>query len=92
MPSVRVVVHGGKPFRDVFEQWANNDGAQRAQRIASAMKAAAPVASGDYRDGIAVQRDEHPSRPSFHIGSSVDYAGVVEADTGNAIRALDSAG
>lgn len=92
MPRTRVVIHGGKPFRNVFEQWAKNDGEKRAQRVASAMRAAAPVGTGAYRDSITVQRDEHPSRPVFHIGSTVDYAGLVEANTGNAVRSLDAAG
>lgn len=92
MSRTRVVIHGGKPFRDIFEQWAKNDGRKRAERVADAMRAAAPVESGAYKAGIEVTRDEHPSRPAFHIGSSVDYAGVVDANTGNAARALDAAG
>ena len=92
MPRTRVVIHGGKPFRDIFDQWADNDGKARAERVEQAMKASAPVDTGAYRDGISVQRDEHPSRPVFHIGSSVPYAGVVEANTGNAVRSLDAAG
>lgn len=92
MSRTRVVVHGGKPFRDVFEQWAKNDGAKRAARVADSMRATAPVESGAYRAGIAATLDEHPGRPVFHIGSDVPYADVVEANTGNAARSLDAAG
>lgn len=92
MARTRVVIHKGKPFRDVFNQWAENDGQRRAERVAESMRSRAPVDTGAYQRGIEVTRDEHPDRPVFHIGSSVDYAGVVEANTGNAVRALDAAG
>lgn len=91
MSLTRVVIHGGAPFRDVFEQWAKNDGRKRAERVADSMRSHAPVATGAYQDGIQVVRDEHVTRPVFHIGSTVDYADVVEANTGNAVRALDAA-
>lgn len=89
--ATRVVVHHGAPFRDIFEQWARNDGARRAQRVAESMRGSAPVETGAYRAGIVAARVEHPSRPVFQIGSTVEYAGVVEANTGNAARALDAA-
>jgi Bacteriophage HK97-gp10, putative tail-component len=67
--------------------------AERAERVAAAARAGAPVESGTYRDSISVTSDVHPvSGAVSHIGAHVDYAMTVEANTGNLTRALDAAG
>lgn len=81
-----------KGFPDLFAQWADKDGAGRAERVAANQRANAPVESGAYRDSIAVHRVEHPTRPVFQIGPSVDYGMEVEANHGTVARSLDAAG
>lgn len=88
----RVVIHRGAPFRKVLDQWADKDGRQRAERVASSMRSGAPSnAPSGYASGIGVMADRHPTRVSFHIGSTDRSAPRIEANSGNAIRALDSA-
>ena len=77
---------------DVFAQWARNDGATRAERVAAQQRATAPVESGELRDSIEVQRHEHPTRPAFHIGPTAAHGLAVEARTGFVSRSLDAAG
>lgn len=62
-----------------------------AERALSAAQASAPVESGAYRDSLRVETD-HTDRMVKRVVSDVDYALVVEANTGNLARALDSAG
>lgn len=81
-----------KGFPDLFEQWADKDGAKRAERIAAKQRADAPVRSGAYRDSVRVIREQHPTRPAFHIGPTVDYGMVVEAERGVVARSIDAGG
>lgn len=53
-------------------------------------KATAPVDSGDYRDGLHLERI-HTDRVVVRIVGSTDHDLAVEADTGNLARALDEA-
>jgi hypothetical protein len=53
-------------------------------------KAKAPVDTGAYRDGLHLER-VHTDRVVVRIVGSTDHDLVVEADTGNLARALDSA-
>lgn len=64
--------------------------AERAARVASAAKSAAPVDSGEYRDSIEVNMEQHPTRVVAHIGSSAAHAMIVEANEGVLARALDA--
>lgn len=82
--------HGG--FPDLFAQWAEKDGANRAERIASAQRSAAPVDSGDYRESVQVTQDQHGDRPVFHIGPTVAYGMEVEAKHGTVARSIDAGG
>jgi hypothetical protein len=50
----------------------------------------APVASGAYRDSLHIETD-HTDRMVKRVVADVDYALVVEANTGNLARALDAA-
>ncbi len=63
----------------------------RAERVADRARAAAPVDTGAYRDSITVQ-DATTDRAVARVGSTVPYAGIVEAKTGNLARALGSEG
>lgn len=62
-----------------------------AQGALSAAQSSAPVASGAYRDSLHIETDK-TDRMVKRVVSDVDYALVVEANTGNLSRALDSAG
>lgn len=61
-----------------------------AERALAAAQSSAPVASGAYRDSLRVETD-HTDRMVKRIVSDVDYAMVVEANTGTLARALDAA-
>lgn len=61
-----------------------------AERAAEAARSSAPVASDAYRDSIHVETD-HTDRMVKRVVADVDYALVVEANTGNMARALDAA-
>lgn len=61
-----------------------------AQTVLAAAKAGAPVASGTYRDSLRIV-DSTTDRAVKRVGSTVSYALVVEARTGNLARALGSA-
>lgn len=63
----------------------------RAQAALSAAQSSAPVKSGTYRDSLHIETD-HTDRIVKRVVSDVDYALVVEANTGTLSRALDSAG
>lgn len=64
---------------------------ERAERVLAAARDAAPVASGEYRDGLYLEQDT-TDRAVVRVKSEVPYGLVVEANTGNLARALDSAG
>lgn len=61
---------------------------QIAEQKATAARASAPVDSGAYRDSIHAWTVQHPSRVVARYGADVDYALIVEANTGNLLRAL----
>lgn len=77
--------------RDVFDQWATNDGARRIERAANAARSAAPVATGAYQASIRVERVQ-TDRPVWRVVASAPHALVVEARTGTLARALNAAG
>jgi hypothetical protein len=67
---------------------------RRAQAVAAAARATAPVKTGAYRGSIGVAVDSSPidGRARAIVEATVDYADTVEARTGNLARALNSAG
>lgn len=62
----------------------------KAEIVASAARASAPVDTGAYRDSIRVEQDT-TDRVAVRVGSYVFYGIMVEANTGNLVRALDAA-
>lgn len=58
-----------------------------AQAVLGRAQSGAPVASGAYRDNIHIIT-EHTDRMVKRVVADVDYALVVEADTGNMARSL----
>lgn len=65
---------------------------RRMNRALAVARANAPVDSGDYRASLHLETVRHPSRPVVRVVSDLDYAMVVESNTGNLSRALDAAG
>lgn len=61
----------------------------RAERVLSAAQSSAPVASGAYQDSLTIQQDT-TDRAVVRVVADIDYGYVVEANTGNLARALDS--
>lgn len=64
---------------------------RRAERVASAARSSAPVATGAYRNSIRAV-SATTDRAVGRAVASVPYALVVEARTGNLARSLDAAG
>ena len=76
---------------------------RRAEAVASAARASAPVQTGAYRDSIEVEmttaadlgiafRFGGNDRPAAIVNASARHAPLVESRTGNLARALNAAG
>jgi hypothetical protein len=63
---------------------------ERAEQVLAAAQASAPVVSGEYRSGLHLIQDT-TDRAVVRVSGSSDHDNVVEANTGNLARALDSA-
>ena len=73
------------------EGWVASNMQERAERVAATARANAPVQSGEYQESIEVIVEMHPERAAAHVSSSAPHAMLVEANTGNLLRALGSA-
>lgn len=62
----------------------------RAEAVLSAAQSSAPVASGEYRDGLHIEQAT-TDRAVVRVSGSTDHDWIVEANTGNLARALDAA-
>lgn len=58
-----------------------------AEPVLARAQAGAPVRTGEYRDSLRAWVD-HTDRAVARVGSDVDHALAVEAETGNLVRAL----
>lgn len=67
---------------------------EQAERVAAAARASAPVATGAYRDSIAVESGPSPvdGRARAIVKATAPHANLVESRTGNLARALIAAG
>ena len=63
---------------------------RRAGRVLTAAQLRAPVSSGDYKGSLRIIQAT-TDRAVVRVGSDAPHAGIVEANTGNLARALDSA-
>jgi hypothetical protein len=61
-----------------------------AEDVLHAAWSAAPVLTGEYQESLHIETD-HTDRMVKRVVSDSDHAWVVEANTGNLSRALDSA-
>lgn len=68
-----------------------DDLTQRAERVLADARSSAPVASGEYRDGLHIVQDT-TDRAVVRVAGNTDHDLLVEAATGNLARALDAAG
>lgn len=88
----RVKVNYGRPFEELLKSSGVralvND---RAERVLSAAQSGAPVETGTYRGSLHIEQVT-TDRAVARVIASVDYAHVVEANTGNLARAIDAAG
>jgi hypothetical protein len=64
---------------------------QRAEKVLSAAKSAAPVDTGAYRDGLHIEQAT-TDRAVVRVSGGTDHDWAVEAKTGNLARSLDAAG
>lgn len=64
---------------------------RRAECVADAARASAPVESGGYRDSIRLQQDT-TDRAVVRVVADISHGAAVESRTGNLSRALDAAG
>lgn len=65
---------------------------RRAERVAAAARASAPVESGAYLAGIEVVDEVHKDRVVSRVYAKAPHSHLVEANTGNLARSLDAAG
>lgn len=63
----------------------------RAESVLAAAQASAPIETGAYQASLHIEQAT-TDRAVTRVVADVDYAHVVEADTGNLARALDAAG
>lgn len=64
---------------------------RRAEAVAAAARASAPVASGAYRDSIHVE-DATTDRAVVRVVAGSSHAMLVESKTGNLAKALGAGG
>lgn len=65
---------------------------ERAEAVLETARANAPVGpTGNYRDGLTLQQDT-TDRAVVRVVGTAPHSHLVEANTGNLARALDSAG
>lgn len=91
MAKPRVVVHSSAIRKMLSSAGVKSDLRARAEKVASAAQASAPVETGEYRDSIHVQDASSGTRARMRVVSNAEHALVVEANTGNLAKALDSA-
>lgn len=76
-----------EPF--LKDNWKTTDlVTNAAEQVAERAKSLAPVETGEYRDSITVEVDEHETRTVAHVGATVPYSGSVEAAHGTMRKAL----
>lgn len=81
-------------FNDaVFDEILKSSGVDRltksiADEIASTARSTAPVDQGDYRAGIGVRKKMTPHRPVYLVVGENWKTMIIEARTGNLVRAL----
>jgi hypothetical protein len=68
-----------------------NDMRRRAENVAAAARASAPVDTGAYQASIHVEMETHPARAAAHVVASDWKAHILEARLGILARALDAA-
>lgn len=64
---------------------------ERAERVLAKAITDAPVKTGNYRDGLKIVQDT-TDRAAVRVAGTAPHSHLVEANTGNLARALDSAG
>jgi len=64
---------------------------RRAERVAAAARASAPVDTGAYLAGIEVFDEVHKDRVVSRVYAKAPHSHLVEANTGNLARSLDAA-
>lgn len=85
--NVRVKLsHGG--MRELLNSGTARAALQGpAQTILARAKASAPVDTGAYRDSLHIDEDR-TDRVVLRVGSNLDYAVAIQADTGHLARTL----
>jgi hypothetical protein len=87
--AVRFVFNNREIDRIPVHPDVRNELRRRAEKVLAQAKATAPVATGEYRNGLHLE--EMPDG-SIRVAGSTDHDIYVEADTGNLLRSLDAAG
>jgi hypothetical protein len=87
--KVRLISRGMKSL--LRDPGVARDLERRAERVAAAARASAPVDTGEYRDSITVT-SETTDRAVARVVARDRKGHVIESRTGNLARALDSAG
>jgi hypothetical protein len=90
MARARININSGGMADLLKSSDVRDDLTARAERVLSAAQSSAPVASGAYRDSLEIVQAT-TDRAVVRVVADIDYGYVVEANTGNLSRALDSA-
>lgn len=85
-------------FDPGFFDWLNHQPGieeatkQAADKVLAVAKATAPVATGEYRDDLSVEKSDRAGRPVYRVGApDTDYSLAIEARTGHLARAVKQA-
>ena len=90
--KTRVVIHDAAIAGLVGEPGVKADNYQRAERVLEQARSTAPVASGEYRAKLHIEKAAGANGAEvLRITAGTDHDIYVEADTGNLTRALDAA-
>lgn len=92
MAKTRIKPNSGG-IKDVLTSSAMQAAVQEAaDEIASRAKASAPVDSGEYRNSIDTEAGASTDRAVVYVVAGAEHSLVVEAKTGNLLRAASGGG
>jgi len=89
MASTKIKIHSAGIRELLNSSEVRSDLTDRGERVLSAAESNAPVASGEYRDGLEIQQDT-TDRAVVRVVGTAPHSLIVEANHGVLARALDS--
>lgn len=90
MTSIKVTLDHGGMAALLKSGEVRSELTSRAERVLSAARSSAPVATGEYQASLHIEQAT-TDRAVVRVVAGTDHAWIVEAKTGNLARALDAA-